>query len=53
MAVFKVAADGDGRNGIYTKHLLQNMTAPGLLVERVFKKVRIAVMQETGGQQTP
>ncbi len=49
----KVAADGEGRNGIYTKHLLQYMTAPGLLVERVFKKVRIAVMQETGGQQTP
>lgn len=49
----KVAADGQGRNGIYTKHLLRYMTTPGLLVERVFKKVRIAVMEETGGLQTP
>lgn len=49
----KVAADGYGRNGTYTKHLLQSMTTPGLSIERVFKQVRLAVIEETGGQQTP
>ena len=48
-----VAADGAGRNGLYTKHLLRYMQAPGLSVEEMFKKVRIAVAQESGGEQTP
>ena len=48
-----VAADGSGRNGLYTKHLLRHMQEPGLGVEEVFKKVRIAVERESGGQQTP
>jgi len=48
-----VAADGTGRNGIYTKHLLKHMKAPGLTVEKVFKKVRIDVMRETGDKQVP
>ena len=48
-----VAADGSGRNGLYTKHLLRYMQEPGLGVEEMFKKVRIAVERESGGQQTP
>ncbi len=48
-----VAADGAGRNGLYTKHLLRYLQAPGLSVEEMFKKVRIAVAQESGGEQTP
>ncbi len=32
-----VASDGDGENGVYTKHLLQNMRKPGLSIEQVFK----------------
>ena len=48
-----VAADGSGRNGVYTSHLLQNMRIPGVPIEQVFKNVRIGVMQETGGKQTP
>ncbi len=48
-----VAADGDGRNGTFTKHLLAAMAAPGLEVEQVFKRAALAVDQETGGAQTP
>jgi formylglycine-generating enzyme required for sulfatase activity len=48
-----VAADGGGRNGTYTKHLLRYLTTPDLLVEQMFKRVRMAVEEETGGIQTP
>ena len=43
-----VAADGGGRNGTYTKHLLRYLTTPDLLVEQMFKRVRVAVEEETG-----
>jgi len=48
-----VAADGEKRNGIYTKHLLINMRKPGLTIEQVLKKVRVGVLYETGKKQTP
>jgi formylglycine-generating enzyme required for sulfatase activity len=48
-----VAADGGGRNGTYTKHLLRYLTTPEILVEQMFKRVRVAVEEETGGIQTP
>src|SRR5262245_34286309 len=48
-----VAADGAGRNGTYTKHLLRYLTTPELLVEQMFKRVRVAVEEETGGAQIP
>ncbi|MGH8670620.1 MAG: caspase family protein, partial [Burkholderiales bacterium] len=48
-----VAADGGGVNGIYTKHLLSNMTTPGLPIEQVFKRARNGVMEETGEKQVP
>jgi Caspase domain/Bacterial SH3 domain len=48
-----VAADGTGRNGTYTRHLLRFMTEPNLPVELMFKQVRLAVEQETNGQQIP
>jgi len=47
------AADGSGRNGVYTSHLLQNMSLPGLPIEQVFKNVRLGVMKETANKQTP
>lgn len=49
----KVALDGKGRNGVYTKHLLANLHAQGLRVEDVFKRVRIGVTEESQGQQVP
>jgi formylglycine-generating enzyme required for sulfatase activity len=48
-----VADDGTGRNGIYTKHLLQYITQPGLEVGMLLRRVRTAVRKETGGQQVP
>ena len=48
-----VAADGTGRNGIYTKYLLKYMMEPGFPIEKVLKKVRIGVMEETGDKQVP
>jgi len=47
------AADGEGRNGIYTKHLLSHMGTPGLKVEEVLKHVRVDVIKETGNKQIP
>lgn len=48
-----VAADGYGRNGIYTKHILQQVKVPDLPVEIMFKRVREAVERETRRLQTP
>jgi hypothetical protein len=48
-----VASDGDGDNGLYTKHLLAAMRRPGLPIEQVFKEVRIGVGRDTGDRQVP
>lgn len=47
------AADGTGGNGLYTTYLLKYMATPGLKVEDVFKRTRVAVKQESGGRQIP
>jgi len=49
----QMAADGEGRNGVYTKYLLRYIKEPGHTIEQVFKSVRIAVLKETGRKQTP
>lgn len=49
----KVAADGDGVNGLYTGQLLKVMGTPGLRLEDVFKRVRQSVQQQTRGDQVP
>jgi len=48
-----VAQDGTGENGIYTKHLLESITMPGLPVEQMFKRVRIGVAKDTNEAQVP
>lgn len=48
-----VAADGTGRNGIYTKNLLAHIEKPGQSIETLFKKVRQGVMQQTNQRQVP
>ena len=48
-----VAADGDGRNGVYTTHLLKNLSTPKLSVEEMFKRVRLGVVGETQKAQVP
>lgn len=46
-----VAADGSGRNGLYTQELLRAMKKPGLTIERVFKEVRASVLRLSGDKQ--
>ncbi|MCK4815786.1 caspase family protein [bacterium] len=48
-----VAADGTGRNGLYTSKLLKHMMKPGLKIEEFFKQVRIDVRNDTGKRQVP
>jgi uncharacterized caspase-like protein len=49
----RVAADGEGDNGLYTNELLKALRTPGLKVEDVFKQVRINVARASNGAQTP
>lgn len=49
-----VALDGaNEKHSIYAKHLLANLSTPGIAVEQLFKKVRIGVAEETGRVQVP
>lgn len=48
-----VAADGSGRNGIFTKHLLDNLQRGESDIDRLFIRVTRGVMDETRGRQTP
>jgi uncharacterized caspase-like protein len=45
--------DGSWRNSVYTKHLLYFLRMPGLTAKQLFREVRMAVVRETGGRQTP
>lgn len=50
------AADGDGKNGLFTKHLLKNMVRPGLDVALMLRDTRNEVIQEAkrlGYEQVP
>jgi uncharacterized caspase-like protein len=47
------AADGSGRNGLYTENLLREMKKPETRIEDVFKRVRLAVRRASQGQQIP
>jgi len=49
----EVAADGTGRNGIFTSHLLQHIKTPNLPLEEMFKRVRQGVAKDTNNQQIP
>lgn len=52
----KKASDGVGRNGLFTKHLLSNLQAPGLSLEEMVKQVSREVTDESskaGVSQTP
>ena len=49
----RTAADGDGRNGVYTQALLKYVEEPGLTIEQVFKNVRREVAKATRDGQIP
>ncbi|MBW8003315.1 MAG: SUMF1/EgtB/PvdO family nonheme iron enzyme [Planctomycetes bacterium] len=48
-----VAADGKGRNGIFTGSLLHHIKVPGIEVREMLTRVRREVMAATGGEQIP
>jgi formylglycine-generating enzyme required for sulfatase activity len=47
------AADGTGRNGLFTTHLLANLKKPGLEVNEVFRLTGADVRRASGGKQIP
>lgn len=47
------AADGDGKNGLYTQELLKAIKTPGLEIGMVFRRVLTNVKQLSGGVQLP
>ena len=49
----RTAADGDGRNGLFTKHLLEKMKVPGLEVSSLLKSVRKSVRMGSQNKQIP
>ncbi len=49
----KTAADGDGKNGLFTQELLKQIQIPGLSLESVFKRVRANVAKRSGDTQMP
>jgi uncharacterized caspase-like protein len=48
-----VAADGSGRNGVYTEHLLASLKQPDGDIDKVFRRVAAEVSKATGGKQVP
>ena len=48
-----VALDGDGENGLYTKHLLAEIRNPANQAGPMFQRVQTAVAQESGNKQLP
>jgi hypothetical protein len=47
------AADGAGRNGLYTGHLVKEIARPGAPIEEVLKAVRVGVRTDSKNLQTP
>lgn len=48
-----VALDGEGAHSPYAAALVAAIREPGLPIEQMFKRVRLAVHDATGGQQIP
>ena len=48
-----VAADGTGRNGLYTSALLKHIDTPGIDLPHLFMRVRRDVVKETNRKQVP
>jgi Caspase domain/Sel1 repeat len=49
------ASDGedDAGNGLYTKHLLRHIATPGLQIDQVMNRVRLAVVEESENSTNP
>lgn len=48
-----VASDGQGKNGLYTEHLVRELSVPGTKIEDALKRVRVKVRIASAGAQTP
>jgi hypothetical protein len=48
-----VASDGNGRNGLFTSYLLNNLKTPGLEVKEIFNRTGAEVAQASNRQQIP
>ena len=48
-----VAADGEGRNGVFTGALLQQLRIEGQSLTQTIRRTRAAVVKQTNGQQVP
>lgn len=48
-----VALDGETGNSPFTLSLANNIDMPGLPIEQLFKQVRVEVLEQTRGLQTP
>jgi formylglycine-generating enzyme required for sulfatase activity len=49
----RIAADGEGRNGLFTTHLLNNLKKPGLEVTELFRLTGADVRRASDGAQIP
>ena len=49
----QTASDGDGRNGLYTSQLINNLATPGLEVKEVFNRTGLDVARISNNQQIP
>jgi hypothetical protein len=47
------AADGEGRNGVYTAALLEHLRKPNLTLDQLFNAVSGSVKKKTNNQQVP
>jgi formylglycine-generating enzyme required for sulfatase activity len=52
-AAGSTVADGNGRNGLFTGHLLTNLKTPGLEVTEVFRRTMGDVARSSDNQQHP
>jgi hypothetical protein len=52
-AAGSVASDGNGRNGLFTGHLLNNLKTPGLEITEVFRRTMRDVLSTSNNQQHP
>ena len=48
-----VAADGSGKNGLYTEHLVRELSNRSARIEDALKRVRLSVRLGSGGAQIP
>ncbi len=48
-----VASDGNGKNGLYTEHLVRELSVPGTRLEDALKRVRLNVRLQSKGEQVP